>query len=92
MEKRVSEIPELDQQLIDNICNSWPENVAISEIWDNELRENLNNNKCSEDSLNKRRSEVIFIINIFSIKFYMILYIYINLFINFFFFFFFFFF
>lgn len=58
MEKRINEISENDQQLINNICNLWPENVAQSNIWDSKLRENLKNNKCSEDSLNKRRSEV----------------------------------
>lgn len=59
MEKRINEISENDQQLINNICNLWPENVAQSNIWDSKLRENLKNNKCSEDSLNKRRSEAL---------------------------------
>ncbi|ORX59994.1 POP1-domain-containing protein [Piromyces finnis] len=57
MEKRNSEIPEQDQQLINEICNHWPENVARSNIWNSELRESLKNNKCTEDSLNKRRSD-----------------------------------
>ncbi|OUM63682.1 hypothetical protein PIROE2DRAFT_21942, partial [Piromyces sp. E2] len=57
MEKRITEIPKSDQQLINNICNSWPENVAQSKIWDSELRDNLKKYKCSEESLNKRRSE-----------------------------------
>lgn len=58
MKKREDEISEEDQMLINNICNAWPENVSQSNIWDSELRNQLKNNKCSEDSLNKRRSEV----------------------------------
>jgi len=57
MKKREDEISEEDQMLINNICNAWPENVSQSNIWDSELRNQLKNNKCSEDSLNKRRSE-----------------------------------
>lgn len=58
MEKRISEISEKDQNEINKICNKWPDNVAFSSIWDGELRKSLNNNKCTEDSLNKRRNEV----------------------------------
>ncbi|ORY32347.1 POP1-domain-containing protein [Neocallimastix californiae] len=57
MEKRISEISEKDQNEINKICNKWPDNVAFSSIWDGELRKSLNNNKCTEDSLNKRRNE-----------------------------------
>jgi len=57
MEKRVNDISEKDQQLINDICNQWPENVAYSDIWNDKLRNYLKDNKCTEDSLNKRRSK-----------------------------------
>jgi len=57
MKKREDEISEENQKLINDICCLWPENVSESDIWDSKLRDQLKNNKCSENLLNKRRSE-----------------------------------
>lgn len=57
MEARAKEISENDQKNIDEICMNWPEDIAMSDIWDENLRERLEKNKVTEAELNDRRSK-----------------------------------
>ncbi|CAG8436872.1 7617_t:CDS:10 [Ambispora gerdemannii] len=54
---RTDIISEASQQNLQEILNYWPDNVAASELWDDEKRKLLKENKISDGDLNKRRSQ-----------------------------------
>lgn len=55
MPPRTNEISVKDQQKIESIVASWPENVADSYLWDSETRKSLIEKKITEYALNQRR-------------------------------------
>ncbi|CAG8467455.1 6049_t:CDS:10 [Ambispora leptoticha] len=54
---RTNIISEASQQNLQEILNHWPDNVATSELWDDEKRKLLKENKISDGDLNKRRNQ-----------------------------------
>nr|CAG8480207.1 3392_t:CDS:10 [Entrophospora candida] len=47
------------ENAIQRILFDWPDNVAFSDIWNNDLRKSLQEIKVSEGNLNKRRSRLL---------------------------------
>ncbi|KAL0097937.1 ribonucleases P/MRP protein subunit POP1-domain-containing protein [Phycomyces blakesleeanus] len=54
---RTSQIPKETDLRIDQIVRQWPTDVAYSDIWDKQLRRDIQKNKIKDNDLNKRRED-----------------------------------
>jgi ribonuclease P/MRP protein subunit POP1 len=55
---RVNTISAESERELQEILANWPENVAYSDLWSDDVRNALRTNKFSDGDLDKRRSKV----------------------------------
>lgn len=57
--RRTNQVPSADEKELQNNIASWPSDVASSDLWNENIREELRKNKIVEAELNVRRSKVL---------------------------------
>ncbi|KAG2180764.1 hypothetical protein INT44_003771, partial [Umbelopsis vinacea] len=55
--RRTNQVPSIDEKDMQHNIASWPSDVASSDLWNEEIREELRKNKIPEVELNVRRSK-----------------------------------
>lgn len=56
--RRTDIIPAAEQKELQQNLSNWPIDVSSSDLWDEQIREELRKNKIAEAELNVRRSKV----------------------------------